>query len=89
EWERQHGGESAQAVRFVKWWTDVPSPEAVLQNRGWDAWAAPYKEFVQDTVICKSVPHGTLPNQLRARYRLPAIDEAAFRPVEIRTWVDE
>jgi hypothetical protein len=90
EWERQHGGERARAVRFVKWWTDVPSPEAVLEHRGWDAWAVEHKEFVQETITCKTIEHGTLPNDLRARYGLPPIDEAAeFRPVEIRTWVEE
>jgi hypothetical protein len=45
---------------------------------------------VQETITCKAVEHGTLPNRLRARYGLPEIDEAAeFRPVEIETWVDE
>ncbi|MFO7561003.1 MAG: hypothetical protein R6X02_00040 [Enhygromyxa sp.] len=89
EWERQHQGERARAVRFVKWWTQVPEPELVLQNRGWDAWAAPYKEFVQETITCEAVAHGTLPNHLRARYKLAPIDEAAeFTPVEIPTWVE-
>lgn len=89
EWERQHGGESPRSVRFIKWWTEVPEPSVILENGGWDPWAVPYKEFVQDTITCNKVEHGTLPNELRARYGLPPIDEAAFRPVQIRTWVDE
>lgn len=89
EWERQHGGESAREVRFIKWWTDVPEPRVVIESGGWDPWAVPYKEFVQDKIVCGAVEHGTLPNQLRARYGLPLIDEGErFRPVQIRTWRD-
>jgi hypothetical protein len=90
EWERQHGGEPAKEVRFIKWWTDVPEARTVIDNGGWDAWAAPTKEFVQETVTCATIEHGTLPNELRARYGLPPIDEAtSFRPVDVKTWVDE
>jgi hypothetical protein len=89
EWERQHG-EPAKSVRFVKWWTQVPEAEVVIENGGWDPWVAPHKEFVQETITCRLIEHGTWPNQLRARLGLPPIDEATqFRPVEIRTWRDE
>lgn len=87
EWERQHGGEPARSVRFVKWWTDVPEPRVVIDNGGWDQWSAPYKEFVQETITCAKIEHGSLPNALRERFGLPLIDEAKqFRPVQIRTW---
>jgi len=87
EWERQHGGESAREVRFVKWWTDVPEPRVVIENGGWDQWSAPYKEFVQEKIECRTAEQGTLPNYLRERYGLPPIDEATqFRPIQIRTW---
>jgi hypothetical protein len=90
EWERQHAGEAARKVRFIKRWTDVPEPEQVFEQGGWDAWAAPFKIFEQETIVCNAAEQGTLPNELRARFELPLIDEAkAFRPVEIRTWVDE
>jgi hypothetical protein len=65
----------------------VPEPGVVIENGGWQAWTAPYKEFVQETITCNTIEHGSLPNELRARYGLPLIDEAtAFHPVEIRTW---
>ena len=89
EWERQHAGEAPRAVRFVKWWTQVPEPEAVLEQGGWDAWAAEYKEFEQETITCKKAEHGTLTNDLRARFGLPAGDDEAFKPVKIETWVDK
>jgi hypothetical protein len=90
EWERTNAGEAPKYVRFVKHWTQVPEPDEVIANGGWDQWAAPHKEFEQETVRCDKAVHGTLPNVLRARYGLPLIDEAAeFRPVESKTWWDE
>ncbi len=86
EWARQRGGEAPRAVRFVKRWTKVPEPSAVLERGGWDAWAAPHELFEQETITCRKAAHGTLPNELRARYGLPAVDERAFKPVEIETW---
>lgn len=89
EWERQHGGEAAKAVRFIKHWTQVPEPKEVLARGGWEQWAAPVKVFEQETVRCAKLEHGTLPNALRARYGLPSIDESTgFRKVESKTWWD-
>jgi hypothetical protein len=88
EWERLHAGESARAVRFSKWWTDVPEAEVVLEQGGWDAWSAPHKEFEQETIRCASVDHGTLPNTLRERYGLSPIADGVFREVELETWID-
>lgn len=87
EWERQHGGESPVAVQFIKRWTSVPEPDEVIAKGGWDPWAVEYKTIEQETVVCKKIAHGTLPNALRERYGLPALDDPAqFREVEIETW---
>jgi len=90
EWERMHGGEPARSVTFIRRVTRVPEPRRVIAARGWDQWQAPFKQVEQETVTCKSVAHGTLPNHLRERYGLPPIDEdQQFVPVEIRTWWDQ
>jgi hypothetical protein len=90
EWERQNGGEPAKSVTFIKRWTVVPKPRDVIANRGWNQWAAPYKQVEQETVTCKTVVHGTLPNELRERYGLPPLeDEKLFRPAVQRTWWDK
>jgi hypothetical protein len=90
EWERIHAGESAKSVTFVRRLTRVPKAEQVIKNGGWDQWQAEATLIEQETVTCKTVPHGTLPNELRERYGLPLIDEQTqFIPVRIRTWADE
>jgi hypothetical protein len=90
EWERQHGGESARAVRFVKRWTDIPEPEQVLRAGGWRPWDAPFKVFEQETIPCETIPHGTLPDELRVRYGLPLLDDPRrFVPVDQPTWAGE
>ncbi|HLT38032.1 MAG TPA: hypothetical protein VK034_17220, partial [Enhygromyxa sp.] len=89
EWERIHGGESARSVTFIKRWTVVPKPRDVIKRRGWNQWEAPFKQVEQETITCKTVVHGTLPNYLRERYGLPLIDDKDFRPVVQRTWWDK
>jgi hypothetical protein len=90
EWERLHDGEAPKSVTFIKRWTHVPHPNEIIERRGWDQWAAPAKQKEQETITCKTVVHGTLPNELRVRYRLPLIDEKKqFRPVVARTWWDK
>jgi hypothetical protein len=90
EWERIHGGEQAKSVTFIKRWTVVPRAEEVIKKGGWKQWEAPYKQAEQETVTCKTVVQGTLPNELRERYGLPLIDEEKeFRPVVQRTWWDQ
>lgn len=87
EWERQHGGEPAKSVTFVRRVTKVPPAREVIEKRGWDQWAAPFKQTEQETITCKTIAHGTLPNYLRERYGLPLIDEdEQFIPVKIQTW---
>jgi hypothetical protein len=89
EWERLNGGEPAKSVTFIKRWTFVPKPQEVIQNGGWKQWEAPYKQVEQETITCKTVVQGTLPNYLRERYGLPLVDEKQFRPVVQRTWWDK
>jgi hypothetical protein len=90
EWERTHAGVPPKSVTFIRRLTRVPSPREVIDAGGWDQWQAPHKQTEQETVTCKTVAHGTLPNQLRERYGLPMIDEdAALIPVRNRTWWDQ
>ena len=89
EWERQHDGEPARAVTFVKRWTKIPSPQEVLKKGGWDQWEAPYKQNEQETITCKTTTNAQLPPYLRERYGLPPLeDDKAFRPVRQQTWWD-
>jgi hypothetical protein len=91
EWERQHGGESARSVSFVRRVTKVPEARQVIANGGWNQWTdAPVKLTEQETVMCKTVPNGTLPNDLRERYGLPPLaNEEDFIPVKQQTWWDK
>jgi hypothetical protein len=90
EWERQHGGEAATSVTFIRRVTKVPEAREVIDNGGWDQWTAPFKQTEQETVTCKTVVHGSLPNELRERYGLPLIDEEQhFLAVSDRTWWDK
>ena len=87
EWERLHGGEAAVSVTFIRRVTKVPPPREVIDSGGWDQWSAPSTLKEQETVTCKTVPHGTLPNELRERYGLPLIDEdERFIAVGTQTW---
>jgi len=89
EWERAHAGVPAKSVSFVKRWTKVPHPEVVLEAGGWNQWNAPSKVVDQETVTCKTVVHGTLPNELRERYGLDPIDEDKYlREAPGRSWWD-
>ncbi len=88
EWERQHGGESAKSVSFVRRYTMVPKPKQVIAAGGWDPWGDQYKQTAQETITCKTTPGAQLPNHLRVRYGLPEIDDKQIRPIQNRTWVD-
>ncbi|KIG17981.1 hypothetical protein DB30_02196 [Enhygromyxa salina] len=87
EWERQNGGEAAISVSFVRRWTTVPEPAEVLAKGGWNQWEAPAKQLEQETITCKTVSQGQLPNELRERYGLDLIDEEkGFRAIREKTW---
>jgi hypothetical protein len=93
EWERQNQGQPAKSVRFVRRVTRVPMSREVLENGGWDQWQAPSEQTEQETITCKSVHHGQLPNELRIRYgfeeRTPEQEERVFRKLTMRTWWDK
>jgi hypothetical protein len=90
EWERQHDGEPAKRVTFVRRWTRVPHSKEVLEKGSWNQWEAPQKQVEQETITCKTIAHGQLPNELRARYGFEPIDEdEVFRPIRTRTWWDK
>jgi hypothetical protein len=93
EWERQHGGEPAKSVSFVRRVTRVPLSRDVIENGGWDQWQAPFEQTEQETINCKTVMNGQLPNELRIRYgfepRSPEQEERTFRDVTMRTWWDK
>ncbi len=90
EWERIHAGEAPKSVTFIKRWTRVPNHRDIIAQGGWDQWAAESIQKEQETITCKTVVHGTLPNELRERYGLPLIDEDQdFRPVVSRSWWDK
>ncbi len=87
EWERIHDGEPAKSVTFIRRITRVPQAKQVIANGGWDQWQAPFKQKEQETITCKTIPHGTLPNELRERYGLPLIDEdKEFISVPNKSW---
>ena len=89
EWERLHDGEPAKTVSFVKRWTRVPHSHEVIANGGWNQWEdAEVKQKEQETITCKTVTHGQLPNELRERYGLPLLEDEdeVFKPVKHRTW---
>jgi hypothetical protein len=93
EWERQNQGQPAKSVRFVRRVTRVPKSLEVIENGGWDQWQAPSERTEQETINCKTVHHGQLPNELRVRYgfeeRTPEQEERVFRDVTLRTWWDK
>lgn len=93
EWERQHEGQPAKVVRFVRRATRVPHAKEVLAKGGWDQWQAPSEQTEQETITCKTAQHGQLPNELRVRYGFEPRDEVeekrVFRDVTIRTWWDK
>jgi hypothetical protein len=93
EWERQHEGQPAKTVRFVRRVTRVPGSREVIEKGGWDQWQAPSEQTEQETINCKTTLHGQLPNELRVRYGLeprPEDEERrVFHDVTIRTWWDK
>jgi hypothetical protein len=87
EWERMNGGEAAVSVSFVRRWTTIPEANEVIARGGWNQWEAPYKQLEQETITCKTITHGQLPNELRGRYGLDPIDEDKhFRGIREKTW---
>jgi hypothetical protein len=97
DWERTHGGESADEVQFVKLWTQVPPPEKVFAYRdektgmpgwfvGYDPMGLHLHQREEEVVRCATTRQAQLPNELRARHGLPEAPENHFLPLQARTW---
>lgn len=95
EWEKDHDGESAEEVQFVKLWTRIPPPQAVFKRAnsifemGYDPMELELHEREEDSIRCRTTRHAQLPPYLRERYGLPEAPERHFKPLHIRTWYDQ
>jgi len=95
EWERTHGGEPAEEIRFVKMWTRIPEPHKVIGAAGWNLGAMwydpdllPLHQTEEDTIRCNMTRQAQLPEVLRERYGLPPTDRK-FRGLRPNTWYNK
>lgn len=95
QWERDHGGESAEEVQFVKMWTRIPPPQAVFERAkgnifmmGYDPMQLELQQREEDTITCSTNRQAQLPNYLRERYGFEPAPERHFKPLHTRTWWD-
>lgn len=96
DWERTHGGESADEVQFVKMWTRIPPPQAVFERAqgnifkmGYDPNQLELHQREEESIRCKTNRHAQLPPYLRERYGLPEAPERHFKGLHMRTWWDQ
>lgn len=88
DWAQSHGGVAPVRVKFTKMWTKVPPPARVYKTMGFDPFRLKlHKEDVQ-TFECAKIPHGQLPDHVRARHGLPPLPEGAFVDIPQTTWWD-
>lgn len=94
EWERTHGGEAAREVKYVKMWTRIPPPRAVIEAAGWNLgamWYDPMQlhlhQSEEDTIPCRTTRQAQLPIELRERYGLPT-EGVRYLGLTIQTWWD-
>jgi hypothetical protein len=88
EWERDHGGRPARAVRLERLSTSVPSPSEVADRGGFDPRALPLKRRELETFPCASTAWAQLPPRLRERYGFAPAAPGTFKPGVVRTWTD-
>ena len=95
QWEKDHEGEPAVEVRFVKMWTSIPTPQAVWKRAegnffklGYDPMELHLHEREEDTIRCRTTRQAQLPNYLRERYGLPPKPDNYFLEAHDRTWWD-
>jgi hypothetical protein len=86
EWERTHGGEPAEEVRFINFWTNIPAPHELGAELGYDPLHLEVHQSPLEALPCASLVHGQLPNELRERYGLPPLAPGVFRQVDLDTW---
>jgi len=96
EWEKNHEGQPADEVQFVKMWTKIPSPQAVYKRAqgnifemGYDPMDLHLYQREEDAIRCKTTRHAQLPNFLRERYGLPTMPDKHFLDLHNRTWWDK
>jgi hypothetical protein len=96
EWEKEHGGEPAEEVQFVKMWTQIPSPQAVFERAqgnifrmGFDPMDLALKQREEDIISCATNRQAQLPDYLRERYGLPPGPPRHFKELSLRTWWDQ
>jgi hypothetical protein len=87
-WERDQGGQPARAVHLVGIRTRVPTPDQAYVAMGYDPRGLNVEDSPPEIHACATTPHGQLPPDLRARYRLPG-PPLAFRDVARSTWWDQ
>ncbi len=89
DWEATHGGVPARAVRLQEIGTRIPRPEHVYDLMGYDPRTLPIIQGQGAVFGCAEIPHGQLPNSLRARLGLPPAPPDRFRPITATTWRTE
>lgn len=88
DWERTHGGESPDEVRFVRLWTRVPPPEKVYKYMYYDPMDLYLHTQEEESFECATLLNGQLPNEIRERYGFEPRPEDEIRHVSIRSWWD-
>ena len=90
------GREAPIEVQYVKMWTRIPEPEKVIGRAGgnplymtYDPWELHLHQREEDTLECKTLRQGQLPNYLRERYGFEPLEDKVFRGIDERTWWDE
>jgi hypothetical protein len=96
EWEKDHEGEAAEEVQFVKMWTQIPPPQAVFERAegnlfkmGFDPMDLSLKQREEDIISCATNRQAQLPDYLRERYGLPPAPERHYKELSVRTWWDQ
>ncbi len=96
QWEKDHEGEPADEIQFVKMWTRIPTPQAVYKRARGNIFAMGYEPMdlhlhqrEEETIRCKTTRHAQLPDYLRERYGLPPGPERHFKSLHMRTWWDQ
>lgn len=96
QWEKDHDGEPADEVQFIKMWTRIPTPQAVWKRSGGNLFKLGYDPMElhlhqreEDTIRCRTTRQAQLPNYLRERYGLEPMPDKHFLDNHTRTWWDQ
>jgi hypothetical protein len=86
DWERTHAGQPARAASLVTFVTVNPPPQEAVRSNGYHPMLLDLRRVATHRFECASVPHGQLPDDLRARSGLPPRAPGTFREITTRTW---